>query len=138
MQMITTDKLSFIRPGDSGPRHVTRSSRKVQSESDEDFIIEGNEDSASCSEDDKDITDEEDNGVSGDSSSREIVKPKASQKGKGRGNKEKSPEDGDSSDEEVCSVCEVLNIILCYKSFLPLRVFDIDVVSRCTFFCLEL
>lgn len=93
-------------PGDSGPRHVTRSSRKVQSDSDEDFIIEGNEDSASCSEDDKDITDEEDNGVSGDSSSREIVKPKASQKGKGRGNKEKSPEDGDSSDEEVCSVCE--------------------------------
>lgn len=115
MWMIATNKLSLIRPGNSGPRDVTRSSLKAQSESDEDFVIEANDDSMSCSEDDKDITDEENNDVSGDSSSRENVKPKVSQKGKGRGNKEKSPEDGDSSDEEVCSVCEVLNIILCYK-----------------------
>lgn len=74
--------------------------------------MEGNEDSLSHSEDDKDITDGENSSVSGDSCSREIVKPKISQEGKGSGNKEKSPEDGESSDEEVCSVCEVLNIIM--------------------------
>ena len=116
--MITTNNLSFIRPGDSGPRDVTRSKLKARIESDEDFVMEGNDDSLSCSEDDKDIIDEENNGVSGDSSSRENIKPKFSQKGKGRGIKEKLPEDSDSSDEEeeVCAVCEVLNIILCYES----------------------
>lgn len=128
MLTITTNKLSSIRSGDSGPPDITRSSLKVHNESDEDFVMEGNEDSLSSSEDDKDITDEDSSGFSGDSTSRENVKLKVSLKGKDRGNKEKSPEDGDDSsdDEEVCSVCEVLNIIVCYKSVLQLRVFNIN------------
>jgi len=77
--------------------------------------MEGSGDSSSCGEDDKDITDDDSNGVSSDGDSQEDVKRKIFKKKKGPGNeKEKSPEDEDeaSPDEEVCSVCEVLNIIM--------------------------
>lgn len=77
--------------------------------------MEGNKESLSSSEDNIDVTDGENSSVSCDSCSREIVKPKISQEGTGSGNKEKLPEDGESSDEEVCSVCEVWNIIMSWK-----------------------
>lgn len=121
---IMTDKSTFRRSGDPGPKNVRKSSLKAQRESDEDFVMEGSGDS-SCSEDDKDDTDKESYGVSSDSSSQEDVKRKVSKKQKDpRNKKEKSPEEEEdedededeaSSDEEVCSVCEVLNIIMNYE-----------------------
>lgn len=116
MWKIMTNKSPFCRSGDLG-LHDSKSSLKAQRESDEDFVMEASGDSSSCSEDDKDITDEESNGVSSDSYSQEDVKRKVFKKQKGPENtKEESPEDEASSDEEVCSVCEVLNIIALGKT----------------------
>nr|PNR46176.1 hypothetical protein PHYPA_013295 [Physcomitrium patens] len=92
--------------GDSSPLDVSRSSQKPRIESDDDFIMEGNQDSSSCSEDNKMKTDEESDDVSGDICARDNTKGRVSKKGKSPRMKEEPSENQDSSDEEVCSVCE--------------------------------
>lgn len=105
-----TNESSYCRPGDRGPHDVSKS----QKESDEDFMMESSGRSSSCSDDDKAVTDDESDGVSADGSSQEDVKKISPMDQKGsRKTKEEIPEDKDedytSSEEEVCSVCKVLN-----------------------------
>lgn len=89
--------------------------------------MEGNQDSSSCSEDNKMKTDEESDDVSGDICARDNTKGRVSKKGKSPRMKEEPSEDQDSSDEEVCSVCEVLIVNVIWNKF-----YNLD----CHFFCL--
>lgn len=75
-----------------------------------DFVMEGNIDVSSCNENDKGIIDGKINGISGDNCAQYHMKQRFSKKGEVSRIKQKPQRDGNSLDEEVCSVCEVLCI----------------------------
>nr|PNR40505.1 hypothetical protein PHYPA_017907 [Physcomitrium patens] len=91
------------RLGNSGPG---KSSREARSEVNGDFVMEGNIDVSSCNENDKGIIDGKINGISGDNCAQYHMKQRFSKKGEVSRIKQKPQRDGNSLDEEVCSVCE--------------------------------
>lgn len=105
--------MSLCRRGTSGAAGLRKPPLKTQSDSDDDFVMEGSEESSSSSEDGNERSNEASDGASDDTSSQEERKTSPS-KSKGAGNvKTKLPlSPSPQSDEEVCSVCEVLITIV--------------------------